>query len=96
MIELKIYDPEPKKSCRGCKHLVSVGSGFVCKGDEQLMRCEEALTGRVWYEDSRFPHEHGRRPTPADMRSPKGRCGPDRKFYEPSVWARLFPWFFST
>ena len=79
------------KSCVGCKHLVAHGS--ACKGDEQLVRCEDPLTGGVVWRDARFPDQVFR-PSPKDMRKEGGRCGPERKLYEPTLFARLVPWLY--
>ena len=73
--------------CKGCRHLVARGA--ACKGDEQLTRTVLPLTGAVVYRDLRFPDQI-LRPSPEEMRA--GRCGPDRKFYEPSLLSRLFAW----
>lgn len=78
------------KSCRGCKHLVAQGA--ACKADEQLSCRVDPLTGRVRWVDPRFPEQGGWRPSPAEMRAPGGRCGPERRLYEPSLLARVLPW----
>ncbi len=80
------------KPCIGCKHLVAHGG--ACKADERLTRVEDPMTGVVRYKDLRFPEQGIWRPTPAKMRGPEGRCGPERKLYEPSLMARLLPWFY--
>lgn len=72
------------KPCIGCKHLVAHGA--ACKGDEQLTRTVDPLTGSVRWEDLRFP-PRGFRPSPQEMRA--GRCGPERKLYAPKLWERL-------
>ena len=78
------------KQCNGCKHLVAFSA--ACKGGEVLVRHINPYTGKAfWRSDS------GRvfRPSPVEARSEKGKCGPDAKLYEPTIWARIFPWAFS-
>ncbi len=79
------------KSCKGCKNLVAFGA--ACKGDEQLTRHEDALTGHVVWRDDRYPGTVFR-PSPDEMRVDGGRCGVDRKLYEPRLIARLMPWLY--
>ena len=80
------------KRCVGCKHLVAFGA--ACKGDEQLTRQEDPMTGAVRWVDARFPEQGGLRPSPAAMRAPGGRCGPERKLYKPKLVARVLPWLY--
>ncbi len=75
--------------CIGCKHLVSYGRS--CDADAQYERIQDPLTGRVSWYDPRFPDEIFR-PSPAEMRAT--RCGLERKFYEPTLIARLNIWMF--
>lgn len=79
------------KTCRGCKHLVGFGS--ICKGDEQLTRHFDPLTGGVHWRDDRFPNQI-LRPSPGVMRAPDGRCGPSRKLYAPTLLRRLLVWVY--
>jgi hypothetical protein len=78
------------KSCIGCKHLVAQ---FYCKADEHRVAVVDPLTGNTVYRDPRFPNMVFR-PRPQDMRAPDGRCGPDRKFFEPKRMARMMPWLY--
>ena len=80
------------KKCIGCKHLVAYGA--ACKGDEQLTRVEDPMTGAISWRDFRYPAHGGMRFSPANMRAEGGRCGPDRKLYKPKLIARLFPWMY--
>ena len=80
------------KRCVGCKHLVAFGA--ACKGDEQLTRVEDPMTGAVRWRDLRFPQHGGMRPGPAEMRKEGGRCGPGRALYAPRLLARLLPWMY--
>jgi hypothetical protein len=78
------------KPCIGCKHLVA--NGAACKADEQLVRVVNPLTGKGRWIDHRFPEEGGWRPSPEEMRKHGGRCGPERRLYEPTLLARLEAW----
>lgn len=79
------------KRCFGCKHLVAFGA--ACKGDEQLTRLVDPMTGVVRWRDLRFPGRN-LRPSPDEMRKEGGRCGPERKLYEPKLVALVLPWFY--
>jgi len=98
LISLLILGKKPNEElcvmrrCVGCKHLV--GFGAACKGDEQLTRVEDQMTGVVRWRDLRFPQQGGIRPSPAEMRTEGGRCGPDRTLYEPKLLARALPWLY--
>lgn len=81
------------KPCVGCRNLV--GFGAACKGGEMLTRIEDSLTGRVSWRDLRFTDSGGWRPSPHEMRKEGGRCGPERKLYQPKLVARLLPWMYS-
>lgn len=74
------------KPCTGCKNLVAFGA--ACKGDEILTKHTDNLTGRVFWRDERFP-DQVMRPSPVEMRSAVGRCGPDRVLYRPTLFARF-------
>ena len=80
------------KRCVGCKHLVAFGA--ACKGGEILTRVEDPMTGHVVWNDVRYPGGGGFRPSPGEMRAPGGRCGPERRLYEPKLLARLLPWVY--
>jgi hypothetical protein len=80
------------KRCVGCKHLVAYGR--ACNGDERLTSQEDPMTGTVRWVDERFTGQGMWRPTPAQMRAPGGRCGPERKIYKPTIFARLMPWLY--
>jgi hypothetical protein len=79
------------KRCVGCKNLVAFGA--ACKGDEVLTRIEDSMTGSVVWRDIRFPSQV-LRPSPEEMRKEGGRCGPDRRLYQPTMLARLLPWMY--
>lgn len=82
------------KPCIGCKYLRGTGSVRWCavdRKDAEYVRVVSPLTGAVSYYDSRYP-DRLRLPSPEEQRANNGRCGPDRKLYEPSLWVRIFPW----
>lgn len=82
------------KRCVGCRHLVAYGA--ACKGDEHLTRIEDPLTGVVQWRDLRFPEQDSFRPSPTEMRKEGGRCGLERRLYEPGLLARVLPWLYDS
>jgi hypothetical protein len=81
----------PLKKCNGCKHLVALQ--MACKADEDIIRIQDPYTDRVYYRNSKRPLDF-MRPAPSEMRQPGGPCGPDRKLFEPTLLARLFPFLY--
>ena len=76
------------KPCIGCKHL-SRGGRF-CFADDQRKPIYDSMTGATQWRDARYPDLHGFPPFPEDMRKEGGRCGPERKLYEPKLLERLW------
>ncbi len=73
--------------CTGCRFLVLTSTRGVCRAtDGPVVYTLNPLTNRyepkiVW------------RPTVTEQRAEGAPCGPDRKLYQPTLWARLWAWW---
>ncbi len=75
------------KKCVGCVHLPR-SSLSVCRAGMMLNRQVDPYTGRIFWENN---DGNVLKYTLAEMRKEGGDCGPDRKLYEPTFFAKWFP-----